>query len=363
MFLEKLSLVNFKNHSSTNLTFQQGVNCIVGSNGVGKTNVLDAIYYMSYCKGMFNPIDSQNITHDAPLFVVEGFYQTEHDSFKVYCGVKRGQKKVFKWNKVTYERLVDHIGKVPLVHITPSDTGLITEGSEMRRKFMDSIISQYDSSYLNVLVRYQKVLSQRNALLKMLQSERRTDNESLLAFDAQLDMYGTELHEKRKEFALVFNPLFLSYYSLLTEGKETTSFVYQSALETEPLSQLLLGSRSKDYTLGHTTQGTHKDDLKFLLEGHPMKKFGSQGQQKSFVVALKLAQFDLMSEKLSQKPLLLLDDIFDKLDKHRVKALMTLVSEQHFGQVFVTDANKQRIDDLFADIKEKPLMIHLHEER
>jgi DNA replication and repair protein RecF len=350
MFLKSLSLIQFKNHEEQQFSFTSGINCLVGENGVGKTNVLDAIYYLTFCKSYFNPIDSQNILHGEGFFVVQGEFDREGKSEVIHCGLKKGQKKSFKRNKKEYERLADHIGLFPLVMVTPSDTELIHNGSELRRKFIDGVISQFNKSYLDHLLNYNRAVAQRNAFLKRLAEERRTDDATLEVWDMQLEQYGTPIFEARKEFLQGFIPIFQKYYDMLGQGREEVSLDYDSQLTDIALDKLLEENRSKDYRLTYTSVGIHKDDLAFLINGHPLKKFGSQGQQKSFVVALKLAQFDYIKEQKGIKPLILLDDIFDKLDPSRVKALLQLVSEDHFGQIFVTDANKERMNELFDDI-------------
>ncbi len=354
MHLKSLSIINFKNHSEVVLDFSEGINCLVGDNGVGKTNILDAVYYLSFCKSYFNPIDSQNIKREEDFFVVQGVFDVNDKQENIHCGLKKGKKKSFKRNKKEYEKLAEHIGLIPLVMVTPSDTDLIHHGSEVRRKFIDGIISQFDSHYLDNLLKYNRAVSQRNAFLKMLADERRTDDASLEVWDMQLIQYGEPIFEARQNFLKGFIPIFKKYYEMLGQGREEVSMVYDSLLHETPFEKLLVDQRSKDYRLTYTSAGIHKEDLTFLIDEYPLKKFGSQGQQKSFVVALKLAQFDYVKEKKGIKPLILLDDIFDKLDPSRVKALLSLVSEEHFGQIFVTDANKERIDELFGEIGIKP---------
>jgi len=359
MHLKSLSLIQFKNHREQQLTFTPGINCLVGENGVGKTNILDAIYYLTFCKSYFNPIDSQNILHDEGFFMVQGEFDRNDKAEVIHCGLKRGQKKSFKRNKKEYERLADHIGLFPLVMVTPSDTELIHYGSELRRKFMDGVISQFNRTYLEQLMQYNRAVSQRNAFLKKLADERRTDDETLAVWDMQLTQYGAPIFEARRQFLADFIPIFQRYYDMLGQGREEVTLRYDSQLNEAPIEELLKESRSKDYRLTYTTAGIHKDDLAFLINEHPLKKFGSQGQQKSFVVALKLAQFDYIKEQKGIKPLILLDDIFDKLDPSRVKALLKLVSEDHFGQIFVTDANKERMNDMFHDIHAETQVIQI----
>ena len=361
MYLKHLSLINFKNHTEAEFDFTAGINCLVGDNGMGKTNVLDAIYYLSFCKSYFNPIDSQNIKHNEGFMVAQGLFDINDKEETIHLGLKKGQKKSFKRNKKEYEKLADHIGLIPLVMVTPSDTELIHAGSEIRRKFMDGVISQFDRHYLNHLLQYNRAVSQRNALLKKLADKRRTDDATLEVWDMQLIHHGEEIYKSRKAFLDEFISIFQHYYNLLGQGREVVSLKYDSQLNEASFEELFKQTRSRDYRVTYTTAGVHKDDLEFLIDEHPLKKFGSQGQQKSFVVALKLAQFDFMKAKKEIKPLILLDDIFDKLDPSRVKALLKLVSEDHFGQIFVTDANKERIHDLFEEIDIQPHIYRVDE--
>ena len=350
MFLKQLSLINYKNHEHAELEFIDGINCITGNNGEGKTNLIDAVYYLSFCKSFFNTVDSQNIKHEQQFFVVQGEFNLNGNSEHIYCGLKRGQKKIFKRNKKEYQRLADHIGLLPLVMISPADSSLIYEGSESRRKFIDGVISQYDKHYLDCLLSYTKALQQRNALLKQFLKNQYFDASSLEIWDMQLIQFGIPIYKARKAFLEKFIPLFQKYFQVISGGKENVSLVYQSKLNDINFEELIQSSIQKDRFAGYSTSGIHKDDLLFEIEGKSIKKFGSQGQQKSFLVAVKLAQFEFIKELKNQKPLLLLDDIFDKLDKIRVKALLKLVSENNFGQIFITDANKERVDDLLNEI-------------
>lgn len=359
MRLESLSLIQFKSHAQREFDFIDGINCIVGNNGVGKTNVLDAIYYMSFCKSYFNPIDSQNIKREEPFFMIQGTLERDGNSYQVACGLKRGDKKTFKFNGKKYKRLADHIGKIPLVMMTPSDTDLIHFGSDVRRKFMDGVIAQYDSQYLDHLLQYNKVLNQRNAVLKQFAESGRFDSDTIYVWDAQLDKYGSPVYEGRKAFMERFIPVFQKYYHMLAGGHEEVTISYESQLHARSFADGLADHSDKDRRATYTTFGVHKDDLQFLLDDFQLKRFGSQGQQKSFIVALKLAQFDFIRDQKGVKPLLLLDDIFDKLDSKRIKSLLELVSEHHFGQVFITDANKLRVEELFADIGVNPNLIKL----
>ena len=351
MYLARLNLINFKNYTKADLQFNDKINCLVGDNGAGKTNVLDAIYYLSFCKSYFNPIDSQNILHQADYFAIHGYYQNQQNlEDKVSCIQKRNKKKQFRFNKKDYDRLADHIGKIPLVMISPYDRDLINDGSELRRKYIDGVISQFDKFYLTDLLDYNKALQQRNSLLKHFAESGQFDALSLSVWDEKLVGLGENIHEKRKAFLHDFNPLFNKYYEYLSRESETVSIHYLSQLDKSKLTDLLHNSLQKDRMLRHTSCGTHKDDLVMMIDGFPVKKFGSQGQQKSFVIAIKLAQFEYTRLKLGYKPILLFDDIFDKLDDKRVSQIVELVSQENFGQVFITDTQAQRIQSIFDTI-------------
>ncbi len=351
MHLEKLSLLNFRNYSQATIHFHPKMNCLVGNNGMGKTNLLDAVHYLSFCKSFSNPIDSQNIRYDQGFFMIQGSFQLRGENEEIYCGIKRNQKKQFKRNQKEYERLSEHIGLFPLVMISPSDGELITGGSEIRRKFVDSIISQYDKVYLEKLISYNHVLSQRNALLKQFAESRSFDHVSLEVWDEQLIMHGQGIFEKRKKFISEFTPLFQKFYNFISESREKVSLEYQSSLNERDFKTILLSSLSRDKVMHYTTGGTHRDDLDFTLEEQSLRKFASQGQQKSYLLALKLAQFEIIKGIKKVPPLLLLDDIYDKLDENRFRKLMTLVSSEEFGQVFITDTHPQRIETVFNENK------------
>ncbi len=346
MHLEKLTLINFKNFESQSFDFQDKINCFVGNNGVGKTNVLDAIYYLSFGKSYFNSITSQNIRHGQDFFMVEGNYQRNDRLEKVVCSLKKGQKKVIKRNDKDYERIYDHIGSFPLVIISPADRDLITDGSEMRRKFVDNVISQSDNAYLTTLVNYNKVLSQRNSLLKYFASNRTFDEVSLSIYDEQLASYGKTIYEKRKVFLDDFTKVFVEKHALVTNQAENVQLKYKSQLHDTVFKDLLKEAQEKDRVIQYTTAGIHKDDLQFEIEGYPIKKFGSQGQQKSFLIALKLAQFDFLKKTTNIKPILLLDDIFDKLDENRVSHIIDLVNQNEFGQLFISDTHADRTEEV-----------------
>lgn len=356
MVLNHLSLVNFKNIEEAQFQLNSNINCFLGNNGQGKTNVLDAIYYLSFCKSFFNPIDSQNIKHEQSFFVVQGDYTRNDANEKYFCGIKKGQKKQFKFNKKEYEKLSDHIGKIPLVMISPSDTNLIFEGSESRRKFLDGVIAQFSKNYLSNLLNYQKALSQRNALLKSFAENRFFDADSLQIWNEKLIAYGEPIHQERHQFLEEFGPLFQKYYSKISGDVEQVSLTYSSAMNDTQLSELFSQFLDKDRAVRYSTQGIHKDDLSFELNAYPLKKVGSQGQQKTFVVALKMAQFEFIKNKKGTMPLLLLDDVFDKLDGSRVEALIEMVGSDDFGQIFITDTNVERNKSILERI-EKPYQL------
>lgn len=351
MHLKKLSILNFKNYPEAELGFSPRINCFTGNNGEGKTNILDAIHYLSFCKSFFNPIDSQNITHEEPFFLIQGVYKLNEEEEEIYCGQKRNQKKQFKRNKKEYQRLADHIGLFPLVMISPADSELITEGSESRRKFVDSVIAQFDRDYLENLISYNKVLSHRNALLKQFGDSGKFDKDSLEIWDDQLISYGEKVFQKRKDFISNFISIFRKYYEWISGGKENVDLIYKSHLNDHSFAEALANSLNRDKAMEYTTAGIHKDDLEFTVNGYPLKKYASQGQQKSFLIALKLAQFDFIKKIKNITPILLLDDIYDKLDDLRVKQLMELVSSDNFGQLFITDTHPVRLAELFSETK------------
>lgn len=351
MHCKQLSVINFKNYREASLFFSPKFNCFTGNNGSGKTNLLDALHYLSLCKGFTNPIDSQNILFEQDMFMIQGKYQINGQEDGLYCGLKRNHRKVFKRNKKEYDRFSDHIGLYPLVLLSPADTQLILGGSDDRRKFLDGVISQYNKEYLHKLISYNKALLQRNTLLKQFAEKRSYDAASLDIWDEQLAVNGTYVFHERQHFFDQFIDVFREHYAFLTNGNEAVNIEYVSSLnDGQDFMQLLNNNRDKDRQAQYSTVGIHKDDLSFLIHGWPAKKFGSQGQQKSFIIALKLAQYIFTSNIKGYHPILLFDDIFDKLDELRVHQLMQMVSEQHFGQVFVTDTHTERIEALFAKI-------------
>lgn len=358
MYLEKLSLLNFKNHSDSRLDFKANINCFVGDNGSGKTNLLDAIHYLSFTKSFFVKQDSLNIMHKQPFMSIDGVFEKDCKKENVQCAVKVGVKKLVKRNKKKYDKLSDHIGLFPLVMISPTDSELLLGGSDVRRKYMDSVISQFDKDYLNTLIQYNKLIQQRNALLKSI-SHQPFNAESLSIYDEQLSPLAQLIFQKRHAFLNKLLPIFLNYYSAISNTKEEVSIQYDSQLNEYDFSDLCKKYLEKDKIVQFTSFGIHKDDLMFRLNSHPVKRIGSQGQQKTYLLALKLAQFDFMQEALGYKPMLLLDDIFDKLDDNRVEHLMKLVDQHHFGQIFVTDTHPERSKQIFDAIDADFKLFHI----
>lgn len=357
MILNRISILNYKNLQEVDLTFSDKLNCLFGLNGMGKTNVLDAIYYLSFCKSAGNPIDSQNIHHDADFFVLQGFYETATgDVEDIYCGMKRNRKKVFKRNKKAYTRFADHIGLIPLVMVSPSDAELILGGSEERRRFMDVVISQYDRNYLDMLIRYNKALMQRNSLLK---SEGPVDDELFVVWEEMMAQAGEVVFRKREEFIREFIPIFQRFYSFISQGKEGVGLQYDSHARDNSLLEVLKASRERDKIVGYSLRGVHKDELNMLLGDFPIKKEGSQGQNKTYLVALKLAQFELLKRASAEVPLLLLDDLFDKLDASRVEQIVKLVSGDDFGQIFITDTNREHLDWIVQRVGDAPRLFEV----
>ncbi len=355
MILRKLSILNYKNIREATLLLSPKINCLIGHNGVGKTNVLDAVYYLSFCRSASNPVDSQVICHDEPFCMIEGVYSENSEcsdnsgySEVISCGIKRGQKKHFKRNKKEYKRLSEHIGLIPLVVVSPSDTLLIEGGSEERRRLMDMVISQYDRSYIDALSRYNNALQQRNILLK--QEDPAPDPMLLQIWEEQMAEAGEEIYRRRDTFVQELVPLFQQFYDQISSGRETVGLEYISHCQRGPLLEVIQRDRHKDLAVGFSLHGIHRDDLVFTLGGHPMKREGSQGQSKTYAIALKLAQFDFLKRTASQTtPLLLLDDIFDKLDAERVEQIVRLVSGDAFGQIFITDTNRDHLDQILRN--------------
>lgn len=346
MLLKRISLLNYKNFSSVDYEFNATINCFVGKNGVGKTNLLDAIYHLAVGKSYFNPLAIQNIKHDEEFFFIDGVFEINDRKEQIICSLKKGHKKIMKRNGKIYDKLSDHLGLIPLVIISPADRDLITEGSETRRKFIDTVLSQLDTLYLNQLINYNKIISQRNALLKYFALNHVFETDTLNIYNEQLNDLAKDIYQKRKKFLLDFIPIFNTFYNSISDHAEEVQLVYHSDLHEQGLLQLLEENISKDRALQYTSVGIHKDDLLFEIEHFPIKKFGSQGQQKSFLIALKLAQFEFLKKKSGKKPLLLFDDIFDKLDETRVLKIVEMVNNDAFGQLFISDTHADRTENI-----------------
>ena len=350
MILKSITLTNYKSFSSKTIKLDNNINCFIGPNGVGKSNILDAIYHLSFGKSYFNPISSQNIKHGEDFFAIKGSYLKNEKEETIIINFKKNDKKVIKRNNKKYEKFSDHIGLLPLVIISPSDSNLIAEGSDIRRRFLDSVISQSDKSYLDNIINYNKVLSQRNSLLKLFYKNKNIDINTIEVYDSQLEVIGESIFEKRKLFLKDFVPVFKDKYKSISNDNEEVDITYRTDLESEKLSILLKNSLEKDMFLQYTSKGVHKDDLIFNINNYSVKKFGSQGQQKSLLIALKLAQFDFLKNQTNNNPILLLDDIFDKLDKNRVKQIINLVSANDFGQIFISDTDEERTKESIKEI-------------
>lgn len=350
MHLHKLHLVNFKNYTTVELDLSAGINCFVGENGSGKTNLLDAIHYLSLSKSAFNSVDQQNVRHGEAYFGINGKFLKNEELTKVQCSLKAGEKKSLKLDGKPYEKISEHIGLFPCILIAPNDTDIIREGSEERRRFFDSLLSQVDKAYLDELLRYNRALKHRNALLKLFAEQHIRDLDRLEPFTVQLIQSGQFIFQKRQALIEAFEPIFQRHYQFLTESSEVVSLKYTSELSDKDYEVQFQEQVSKDIAYHRTTMGTHTDDFVFKIEGRALKKFGSQGQQKSYLIALKLAQFELIKNWLGIKPLLLLDDIFDKLDDKRINKLMEMVASDTFGQLFVTDARPERTLTIFAQL-------------
>lgn len=359
MHLKRLSLINYKNFSEIELDFDAKINCFVGKNGIGKTNILDAIHHLALGKSYFNPLSIQNIRHSEDFFVIDGTFEKQNRTENIVCSLKKGQKKVLKRNGKIYDKFSEHIGFIPMVIISPSDTDLITEGSETRRKFIDGVISQLDSNYLQKIIQYQKTVSQRNALLKYFALNHVFETETLSIYNSQLDELGNDIFEKRKKFLEEFCPIFNNYHRIITNAAENVQLVYQSDLFSGNFISLLEQNINKDRALQYTSVGVHKDDLSFEIENYPIKKFGSQGQQKSFLIALKLAQFEFVKKQSGEKPILLFDDIFDKLDETRVAKIVEMVNNNEFGQLFISDTHPERTEKIVKSTHQSYKMFNL----
>ena len=342
MYLKQLFLTNYKNLYARQFQFNKKVSCLIGPNGVGKSNVLDAIYQLAFGKSFFNPNASQNIAFKKDFYAVEGHFEINSRSEKIICSLKKGQKKQLKRNDKVYEKLADHIGLIPTVMITPIDRDLILEGSQVRRKFMDGIIGQTNSFFLKNLLDYQKVLSQRNALLKYFALNHTFDQKTLEVYDHQLVELSKPLYQARIEFIAAYLPLFIARYQFISAAGEEIDLVYSSDLSDQSMEDLLTKNLAKDKLLQYTSSGIHKDDLDCRLGERPIKKCGSQGQQKTCLIALKLVQLDYLKAKTGQSPFILFDDAFDKLDESRVTKIIELTNTEEFGQIFISDTHEER---------------------
>lgn len=353
--LSRLNALHFRNHREVEAELGPEVNCFVGPNGVGKTNLLDAVHYLSLGKSYFDPVDVHNILHGEELFMVQGMMHTEAGEDAILCSVRAGHRKVLSRNRKEYDRLADHVGRYPVVMITPYDGQLVLDGSEVRRRFLDGLIAQFDRGYLEALIRYNRTLTQRNAALKQFAERGGGSLEALEPWDEQLIATGTTVHEVRKAFMQDMVPLLVSHYNGISAGPEQVALEYRSALHEATLRELLAQAWDRDRIAQHTTQGIHKDDLVFTINDQPLKRYGSQGQQKTYLIALKLAQFDLTQQRSGVRPILLLDDIFDKIDPQRMRHLLKLLSDQRFGQVLITDTDARRLhtalDGLDLDVR------------
>lgn len=344
MILNKLSILNYKNILQSDVVCSPKMNCFFGNNGMGKTNLLDAIHYLSFCKSHVNTPDGQIINNDQEMCVIQGNYDYEGRSEEIFCAMRRRQRKQFKRNKKEYEKLSEHIGLLPLVMVSPADAELIQGGSEERRRFLDVIISQQDKQYLHALIQYNKALMQRNVLLK----SQCMDVSLYEVLEMQLDMYGQVVYDKRRTLVDDFTPIFNTYYQMICRSSEQVGLHYVSQLEAGGLQEKLAVNRERDRILGYTSSGVHKDELEMTLDGYLIRRVGSQGQNKTYLIALKLAQFAFLAEKGQTTPILLLDDIFDKLDAARVEQIIKLVSGDSFGQIFITDTNRKYLDEILA---------------
>lgn len=351
MHLAQIDLLDFKNYEELSLGFSPKINVLVGVNGIGKTNLLDAVYHLCLGKSAFNKMDQQNIRHGAAFYMIKGVFEKEGKQETVRCSYQTSKKKSLRLGEKEYERISDHVGHLPIVLMSPSDADLVREGSEIRRKYFDSILGQLNKNYLQLIIRYSHTLKQRNALLKHFAELNYFDADLMAPYNAVLIDIGKQVAQQRQELLSQFEPIFQQHYQAISQEREAVSLSYDTQALGDDFEQLFTQAKDKDLVLKYTTKGIHRDDYGFGIEGYPLKKFGSQGQQKSFVVALKLAQFDFMHQYSQKKPILLMDDIFDKLDDHRMSSLLELLSAGHFGQVFITDARPERSKSLLAPLE------------
>ena len=359
MILKRLSILNYKNIAQADLELSAGINCLIGHNGEGKTNLLDAIYFLSMCKSSTTNIDSTCVRHGQDYMVLQGLYEREDGTpEEIYCGLKTGQKKVFRRSKKAYKRLAEHIGLIPIVVVSPDDSSLIAGGSEERRRFLDIVISQCEPAYIDSLMRYNKALQQRNAMLKMEGVE--PDPEVIALWEELMAKEGEFIYHRRAEYVERLIPTFQRYYSTISQGAEEVGLHYVSHAQRGPLLDVIQRDRQRDRAVGYSLHGIHKDELEMTLGGFPIKREGSQGQNKSYLIALKLSQFDFLRRTGSNTtPILLLDDIFDKLDATRVEQIVRLVSGEDFGQIFITDTNRDHLDQILRLVPGNHRMFHV----
>lgn len=357
MFLKSADIINFKNIKEAKLNFSEKLNCFTGYNGSGKTNLLDALHYMSFTKSYFNTSDIQIIKHGSNFFVLQGKYERKNTTEKIYCAFEKDKKKIIKRNDKTYKRFSEHIGLLPVVTVSPNDGILITGTGEERRKYIDSVISQYDKEYLYELIKYNKTLSQRNRLLKNYITSHYFDTDTIEIYNEQLSVSGNKIHQKRKNFICDLIPIFTEYYETVSDKNENISIEYTSHLNEYDFLELLNQNIDKDKTLAYTGKGIHRDDISLYINGLQLKKAGSQGQQKTFLISLKFAQFQFIKNISKIKPLMLLDDIFDKFDAKRVSKIIELTNN-NFGQIFITDTNPERVNKIIKAEKENFKLFH-----
>jgi DNA replication and repair protein RecF len=341
--LARLSVLDFRNHRDLALELGAEVNCFTGPNGTGKTNLLDAVHYLALGKSYFDPVDQHNVRQGQELFVLQGHMRTGEEEDTILCSVRKGLRKVLSRNRKEYDRLADHVGRYPVVMITPYDGQIVQDGSEVRRRFLDGLIAQFDKTYLEALIRYNRALAQRNALLKQLAEHGGVQRSSFEPWDEQLVTYASAIHAARAEFMQELMPLLEEHYTGISSGPERVALAYRSAVGERAMGELLVGAWDRDRAAQHTTVGVHKDDLLFTIDSEPLKRYGSQGQQKTYLIALKLAQFEITATRSGSKPILLLDDIFDKIDPQRMRHLLQLLSGHRFGQVLITDTDPARL--------------------
>jgi len=350
VFLKKISIINYKNILEKEFELDPKINCFVGNNGVGKTNILDAVYHLSMGKSYFNVKNDQLINRGKDYMLVDGVFELNNKNESIVFSLKIGEKKVLKRNGKPYKKFSNHIGLIPVVLISPYDNDLINEGSSERRKFIDSIISQNDKEYLINLIAYTRVIQNRNRLLKQYNRSVDFDLDTIKVYDDQIYKLSEPIFKARNKFIKEFTPLVLEKYKHISDDKEKISIEYKSDLINNHIENLIKDSFQKDVILQYTSVGLHKDDFVFNIDENRIKKFGSQGQQKSFLIALKLAQFDYLKNETGNSPILLMDDVFDKLDLMRVKRIVEIVNSTNFGQLFLSDTDKERIEKVLSSL-------------